>query len=141
MALSDTLAMLAERAKVAEDNASRAASHSREQLRAEVERAREDAQAQAAKLQEAARGAETKMSQWWAEMQENWREHTAKVSNDIQARKEEHDTARAARTADRAEADAQAAIEFALAAVEEAEYAVLDARLARMEADEKSSKS
>ncbi|MEU6969007.1 hypothetical protein AB0A71_14940 [Kitasatospora aureofaciens] len=138
MALSDTLTTLAERAKVAEDHASRAAAASREQLRAEVERAREEAQAQAAKMQETARGSEAKMSQWWAEMQQNWRDHTAKVSSDIQARKQEHDAARAGRVADRAEADAIAAVEFALAAVEEAEYAVLDAQLARMEADDKS---
>ncbi|MFI6359838.1 hypothetical protein ACIBJF_46420 [Streptomyces sp. NPDC050743] len=137
MALSDTLTILAERAKAAEDHASQAATQSREQLQAEVERAREDAQAQAAKLQESARGAEAKISQWWAEMQQNWRDHTAKVSSDIEARKREHDTARAARQADRAEADAVAAVEFALAAIEEAEYTVLDARLARMEADDK----
>ncbi|MFH9352909.1 hypothetical protein [Kitasatospora sp. NPDC017646] len=138
LALFDTLTILAERAKVAEDHASQAAAQTREQLRAEVERARKDAQDQAAKLQESAPGAEAKMSQWWAEMQQNWRDHTAKVSNDIQARKQDHDAARAA---DRAEADAIAAVEFALAAIEEAEYTVLDARLARMEADQKSSKS
>ncbi|MEU0398373.1 hypothetical protein ABZ208_37660 [Streptomyces sp. NPDC006208] len=106
-------------------------------MQAEVERAREDAQAQAAKLQESARGAEAKVSQWWVEMQQNWRDHTAKVSRDIETRKQEHNVARAAREADRAEADAVAAVEFALAAIEEAEYTVLDARLARMEADEK----
>ena len=37
---------------------------------------------------------------------------------------------------DHAEDDAIAAVDFALAALEEAEYAVLDARLARMEADD-----
>ena len=40
------------------------------------------------------------------------------------------------RRADHAEADAIAAVDFASAALEEAEYAVLDARLARMEADD-----
>ncbi|MFF4658962.1 hypothetical protein [Streptomyces sp. NPDC001381] len=127
----------AERAEAAEDHVSQAAAQSREQSQAEVERAREDAQAQAAKLQESARGAEAKISPWWAEMQQNWRDHTAKVSRDVETRKQEHDAARAAREAERAEADAVAAVAFASAAIEEAEYTVLDGRLARLEADEK----
>ncbi len=37
------------------------------------------------------------MSQWWAEVQQNWHTHVAKVSSDIDARKQEHDASRAAR--------------------------------------------
>ena len=46
---------------------------------------------------------------------------------------------RAQRRAERRADDAAFAVEFAYAAIEEAEYAVLDAELARMEAEERSS--
>jgi uncharacterized membrane-anchored protein YhcB (DUF1043 family) len=136
MTASDMLYDLAERAKVAEDRVSQAKTRSRDQLQAEVDNARETADAHAAQLQESASGAGEKMSQWWAEVQQNWQSHVAKVSSDIEGRKQEHDASRAARKADHAEDDAVAAVDFALAALEEAEYAVLDARLARMEADD-----
>jgi uncharacterized membrane-anchored protein YhcB (DUF1043 family) len=136
MAASDMLYDLAQRAKVAEDRVSQAKTRNRDQLQAEVDKARETADAHAARLQESASGAGEKMSQWWAEVQQNWRSHVAKVSSDIEGRKQEHDASRAARKADHAEDDAIAAVDFASAALDEAEYAVLDARLARMEADD-----
>jgi hypothetical protein len=115
---------------------SQAKTRSRDELQADVDKARETAVAHAARLAESASGAGAKMSPWWAEVQQNWHSHVAKVSSDIEARKQEHDASRAARMADHAEDDAIAAVDFALAALEEAEYAVLDARLARMEADD-----
>jgi hypothetical protein len=136
MAASDMLSDLAQRAKVAQDHVAQAVTDSRDQLQVEVDKARETADAHAAQLQESARGAEEKMSQWWAEVQQNWHSHVAKVSSDIEARKHEHDVSRAARNADRAEEDAVAAVNFALAAVDEAECTVLDARLARLKADD-----
>src|SRR5262245_15913818 len=103
MAASDMLSDVAQRAKVAHDPVAQAVTDNRDQLQVEVDKARETADAHAAQLQQSARGAGETMSQWWADVQQNWHSHVAKVSSDIEARKQEHDMSRAARNADRAE--------------------------------------
>ena len=82
-----------------------------------------------------------RISDRWLEMQEAWNQAIAKVREDIEGRKAEHDLHHAQRTAERAEDDARFAIDFAYSAIVEAEYAVLDASLERMEADEQSEKA
>jgi len=69
-------------------------------------------------------------------VQNAWNQHVAKVREDIEAKKAEHDVHRAERRADRRVDDAEVAIEFAYSAIEEAEYDVLEAQLALDEAAE-----
>jgi len=135
MALSDELTKLAARAKEAEERVAAATSEARAQLERDVKGSRDTAQAQAARLQEAAEADKEKISEWWAGMQKSWSDHVAGIRRDVDAKRAELETKAAQRDADIAEKDATFAVRFALAAVEEAEYAVLYATLARMDAD------
>ena len=136
MALSDQLSELAARAKEAETRTAAARDKSKAGVQADVETARVSAQERAEKLRESADANKNKLSVWWYDLQRTWNEHIAKIRDDIDAKRAEHDVDRADRRAEHREDDAVFAIEFAYAAIEEAEYAVLDAELARMEADE-----
>ncbi len=136
MALSDQLTELAARAKQAEDRAAAARDKSKADVQADVETARASAQDRAKKLRESAEANKNKLSVWWYDLQRTWNEHVAKIRDDIEGKRAEHDKDRAERRAEHREDDAVFAVDFAYAAIEEAEYAVLDAELARMEADE-----
>ena len=67
----------------------------------------------------------------WNDLQRSWNEHIAKIREDVDAKRAEHDVDKAKRRAIGAEEDADYAITFALAAIDEAEYAVLQAILAK----------
>ena len=136
MALSDQLTGLAARAKEAEDRAAAAQGKAKADLQAQVETARASAQAQAQKLRESADANKNRLSVWWNDLQRSWNEHVAKIREDIETKRAEHDVDGARRIAEKREDDAAFAVEFAYAATEEAEYAVLEAALARMDADE-----
>ena len=136
MTLSDNLYRLADRAKEAEakaakaqENAARNAKQARADLEQSVNESRASAEAQAAKFRDDAKASKDKLSAWWDQQQEAWNAHLAKVREDMDQRKSEHDVKHANRRADRAEADAEFAVDYAYAALEEAEYAVLDAFL------------
>ena len=141
MALSDELIKLSARAKEAEERFAAATTEARGQLEHDVKGARESAQAQAARLQEAAEADKEKISEWWAGMQKSWSDHLAGIRRDVDAKRAELETKAVQRAADNAEKDATFSVRFALAAVEEAEYAVLYATLARMDADSVAAKS
>ena len=136
MALSDQLTELAARAKQAEDRATAARDKSKAGLEADVETARASAQDRAKKLRESADANKNKLSVWWYDLQRTWNEHVAKIRDDIEGKRAEHDVDRAERRAEHRADDAAFAVDFAYSAIEEAEYAVLDAELARKEADE-----
>ena len=136
MALSDQLTGLAARAKEAEDRAGAVHGKAKADVQADVEQARASAQDRAKKLRESADANKNKLSVWWYDLQRTWNEHVAKIRDDIEGKRAEHDVDRADRRAEHRADDAAFAVEFAYAAIEEAEYAVLDAELARMEADE-----
>jgi hypothetical protein len=136
MALSDQLTELAARAKEAEDRAGAVQGKAKADVQADVETARASAQERAKKLRESAEANKNKLSVWWYDLQRTWNEHVAKIREDIESKRAEHDVDRAQRRAEHRADDAVFAVEFAYAAIEEAEYAVLDAELARMEADE-----
>jgi hypothetical protein len=136
MALSDQLTELAARAKEAEDHAAAVQGKAKADVEADVKTARASAQDRAKKLRESAEANKNKLSVWWYDLQRTWNEHVAKIRDDIDAKRAEHDKDRAERRAEHRADDAVFAVEFAYAAIEEAEYAVLDAELARMEADE-----
>jgi hypothetical protein len=136
MALSDQLTELTARAKNAEEHAAAAQGKAKTDVQADVETARASAQDRAKKLRESAEANKNKLSVWWYDLQHTWNEHVAKIREDMDAKRAEHDVDHAQRRAERRADDAVFAIDFAYAAIEEAEYAVLDAELARMEADE-----
>jgi vacuolar-type H+-ATPase subunit I/STV1 len=136
MALSDQLTELAARAKEAEDRAAAARDKSKAGLQADVETARASSQERAKKLRESADANKNKLSVWWYDLQHTWNEHVAKIRDDIDSKRAEHDVDRAERRAEHRADDATFAVDFAYSAIEEAEYAVLDAELARKEADE-----
>jgi hypothetical protein len=136
MALSDQLSELAARAKEAEHRGAAARDKSKAGLQADVETARASAQERAKRLRESAEANKNKLSVWWYDLQRTWNEHVAKIRDDIEGKRAEHDVDRAERRAEHRADDAAFAVEFAYSAIEEAEYAVLDAELARMEADE-----
>ncbi len=136
MALSDDLTRLAARAKDAEDHAAAVRGKSKADLEHDVATIRASADAQADTLRKEAEAHKSKLSAAWHDLQRTWNAHIAKIRDDIDAKRAEHDIDRAQRRAEGAEEDAGFAISFAYASIEEAEYAVLDAALARMEADE-----
>lgn len=141
MALSDELTRLAARAKEAEDKAAAANSRAKADLEQEVAAARKSVDAQAEELRKAREADKGKLSVWWHDLQRSWDEMRAKIRDDIEAKRAEHDVERARHRAEHAEDDAEFAVQFAYAAVEEAEYEALDAALARMEADELAAQS
>ena len=138
MALSDQLAELAARAKEAEDRAGAVQGKAKADVQADVEKARASAQDRAKKLRESAEANKNKLSVWWYDLLRTLNEHVAKIRDDIESKRAEHEVDRAERRAEHRADDAVFAVEFAYAAIEEAEYAVLDAALARTEADEAS---
>ena len=136
MAVSDQLTELTARAKSAEERAAAARGKAKADVQADVKKARASAQDRAKKLRESAEANKNKLSVWWYDLQRTWNEHVAKVRDDVDEKRAEHNVDHAQRRAERRADDALFAIDFAYAAIEEAEYAVLDAELARMEADE-----
>jgi hypothetical protein len=99
-----------------------------------------DAQASAKQTADAmkASAAESKdeTTQWWGQVQDNWKNFIAKIRDDADAKKADRDAKRAEARAERAEDNAADAVQFAYAALEEAEYQVLNAAMARLNADE-----
>ena len=93
MALSDQLGKLAARPE-AEDHAAAARGKAKADLDRDVETAQASAQDQAEKLRETADASEEKVSAWWRDVQSNWNEHIAKVKDDIDSKRAEHDLAR-----------------------------------------------
>jgi len=126
---------LAERASTAEADAQAAKTENLEQVAVKVDAAKASAKASADNLKVEAANAEDEASNWWAEVQTNWKSHIDKVRAAAAAAKAEVNADVLERRAENAEADADAAIEFAYAAIEEAGYQVLNAALARMDAD------
>jgi hypothetical protein len=141
MALSDDLTKLAARAKEAETRTAAARDQARADLEREVSSARTSADAQAEKLRQVAEEGKDSISGSGKDLQRSWSEHVAKVREDLESRKAEHDVHKAQRRADDAEDYASFEIDLAYSAVVEAEYAALDAVLARMDAEQLSSQA
>jgi hypothetical protein len=141
MALSDDLTKLAARTKEAETRTTAARDQARADLEREVSSARASGDAQAEKLRQAADEGDEKITGFGRDLQRSWNEHIAKVREDLESRKAEHDVHKAQRRAERAEDYASFEIDLAYSAVVEAEYAALDAVLARMDAEQLSSQA
>jgi len=126
---------LSDRASVAESNASAAKAKNQAQLEQQVHAAEAGAKKTAEDLKASAKDSNDEASEWWVQVQGNWKSHVAKVRKDADAAKANLNADRAEMQAERAEDNADAAVEFAYAALEEAEYQVLNAALARLDAD------
>jgi hypothetical protein len=96
MAVSDQLTELTARAKNAEEHAAAAQGKAKADVQADVEKARSSAQDRAEKLRESAEANKNKLSVWWYDLQHTWNEHVAKIREDIDAKRAEHDVARPA---------------------------------------------
>jgi hypothetical protein len=116
MAASDELTKLAARAKEAEDRAAAAQGKAKADLEQDVATARASAQAQADKLRQTAEANKGKLSVWWHDVQRSWNEHVAKIRQDVDSKRAEHDVERAQRYAENAEDDATFAVDYAYAA-------------------------
>ncbi len=141
MALSDDLTKLAARTKEAETRTAAARDQARADLEREVSSARASGDAQAEKLRQAAEEGDERITGFGSDLQISWNKHIAKVREDLENRKAEHDVHKAQKRAERAEDYASFEIELAYSAVVEAEYAALDAVLARMDAEQLSSQA
>ena len=91
MALSDQLTELAARAKQAEDRAGAVQGKAKADVQADVEKSRASAQERAKKLRESAEANKNKLSVWWYDLQRTWNEHVAKIREDIEGKRAEHD--------------------------------------------------
>ena len=133
---SDQLKGLSEKASAAEANVNAAKAKDKAALEQRVDAAEASAKQTSDELKASAQASRDETTQWWGQVQDNWKSHVAKVHTDVEEAKANLAADRLERRAERAEADAEAAVEFAYAAIEEAEYQVLNAALARLDAED-----
>src|SRR5215472_2957491 len=126
---SDQLKGLSEKASAAEANAKAA-------MEQRVAAAETSAKQASDNMKASAKDARDDITQWWGEVQDNWKSLIARVRRDTDEDKANLKADRAEKRAERAEAHAANAVEFANAAIEEAEYQVLNAALARLDAED-----
>src|ERR1700722_1259374 len=135
MAASDRFTKLGEQLDQAQSNVEAGAAEDRAKLKARVDAARNSADDRAAQMRAKAQKTSEQADGQWHEIQSNWDAHIQRVRQRIEDRKAERDVKHAEREADRAEADALDAVDFAAAAIEEPEHAVLPAARARADAN------
>jgi hypothetical protein len=99
MPVSDELGKLAARAKEAEDRVDAAREKAKADLEEDVELTRTAVEKQNKVLRELASEEKGRISDYWNELQAAWNEIVAKVREDIEARKGEHDLHKAQRRA------------------------------------------
>ena len=127
---------LSEKASAAEANANAAKAKDKAALEQRVDAAQAAAKQTSDDLKASAKEAKDETTQWWGQVQDNWKSHVAKVHKDVEEAKANRKADQAEKRAERAEANAAAAVEFAYAAIEEAEYEVLNAAKLRADAEE-----
>jgi hypothetical protein len=133
--VSESLAMLSQRAKEAADHAAAAHNETREQLearaakaRATAQRHREETKARGAKMQDDLASAR-------ASLQAHVQDQVENIRAKVEEKRDDRDAKAAERRAEQAEANAADAIDFANWAVDEAEAEALEAAEARKIAD------
>jgi hypothetical protein len=127
---------LSEKASEAEANANAAKAKDKAALKQRVDAAKAAARKTSDDLKASAKEAKDETTQWWGQVQDNWKSHVAKVHKDADQAKANMKADRAEARAERAEDNAAAAVDFAYAALEEAEYQVLNAAMARIDAED-----
>src|SRR5271165_3592673 len=102
IAVSEEMAKLSVRAKEADTRAKAAMDETKADLEREASAARASSQAQAEKLREKADASKGKISAGWAHVQQTWKDHIAKIREDIESKRGGHDSARAEKHAEHA---------------------------------------
>ena len=133
---SAQLKRLSDRAHTAEADANALKAKNKAALEQKVETAKADAQQASDDLKASAKETQDEMSQWWGQVQENWKSHIAKVRKQTEQDKAHMKADQAEMRAEIAEENAAAAVDFAYAAIEEAEYQVLNAAKLRADAED-----
>jgi hypothetical protein len=133
--VSESLAKLSQRAKDAEDHVAAARNETQDQLEARVAEAKATAQRQREEMK--ARGAKMQddLASAWAGLRAHVQEQFEKIRAKLEERRDDLDAGAAKRRAERAEANAADAIDFASWAIDEAEAEILEAAEARKIAD------
>ena len=127
---------LSEKASEAEANANAAKAKDKADLEQRVAAAEATAKQASDDMKASAQDTRDEITQWWGQVQDNWKSLIAKVRRDSDEDKANLQADRAEKRAERAEAHAAKAVEFANTAIEEAEYQVLNAALARLDAED-----
>lgn len=135
MALSDQLAELSKRARAVEDRMATARTATREQLNADMANARAEAKARNEKAKARAAQMHDDVTAHWTGLQAHVRDQFDQIHRSLQQKRDEHDVKAAQHRAERAEWNAEEAIDFASYALDEAEAYVLEAIYARQAAD------
>ena len=133
---SAQLKTLSDRASAAEADANALKAKNKAALKQKVDAAQADAKKASEDLKASAKKAKDETTQWWGQVQDNWKSHIAKVRKNADQTKANMKADQAEIRAELAEDDAGAAVDFAYAAIEEAEYQVLNAAMARTDAEE-----
>ncbi len=133
---SAQLKRLSERASKAEADANALKAKNKAALEQQVDAAKASAKQASEDLKVSAEETHDEMTQWWGQVQENWKSHIAKVRKQTEQDKAHMKADQAEIRAEIAEDNAAAAVDFAYAAIEEAEYQVLNAAMRRADAEE-----
>ena len=133
--VSESLAKLSQRAKEAEEHTAAARNETREQLEARVAEARATAQRRREEMKARSAKMHGDLASAWASLQAHVQEQFEKIRAKLEEKRDDLDAKAAERRAERAEANAADAIDFASWAVDEAEAAALEATDARKIAD------
>jgi vacuolar-type H+-ATPase subunit I/STV1 len=133
---SAQLKRLSDRASTAEADANALKAKNKAALEQKVNAAQADARKASDDLKASAKEAKDETTQWWGQVQENWKSHIAKVRKNAEQDKAYMKADQAEMRAELAEDNAAAAVDFAYAAIEEAEYQVLNAAMARADAED-----
>ena len=133
---SAQLKRLSVRASAAEADANALKAKNKAALDQKVDAAKADAKQASDDLKASAKESQDEITQWWGQVQENWKAHIAKIRKQNEQDKAYMKADQAELRAEIDEDNAQAAVDFAYAAIEEAEYQVLNAAMRRAEAEE-----
>ena len=133
---SAQLKRLSDRASAAETDANALKAKNKSALEQKVNTAKADAKQASDNLKASAKETQDEMTQWWGQVQDNWKSHIAKIRKKADQSRANMKADQAEMRAEMAEDNAADAVDFAYAAIEEAEYQVLNAAMARTEAEE-----
>ena len=133
---SAQLKTLSDRASEAEADANALKAKNKAALEQKVDAAQASAKKASDDLKASAKETKDETTQWWGQVQENWKSHIAKIRKQNEQDKAHMKADQAEIRAEIAEDDAAAAVDFAYAAIEEAEYQVLNAAMRRAEAED-----
>ena len=133
--MSASMAELSQRAKEAEDHIAAARNETHEQLQARVAEAKATAQRRREEMKAHGATVKDELASAWAGLVAHVHEQFEKMRARLGEKRDDVDAKAAERRAERAEAIAAGAVDFAQYALDEAEAATLDAADARKIAD------